>query len=356
MKNSFYSYSFKDLENICTERGLQKSLPTTMFNWYYKKNNRELCQHHNLKANSKELILNHFDFNLPSIYQVHESQDKTVKFLLNLADNKKIESVLIPFQKKYTLCLSSQVGCAMKCSFCYTGDQGFSRHLETQEIIGQLLQAQQWLTQHRPDDNRISNIVFMGQGEPLHNFDAVKKAVEIFTSQHGLSFADRKITISTSGYLPGLKRWKQEMPNVNVALSLHSAFDDKRNQIIPINQAYPLGEILPLVDSIPHGKKRFATYEYLMLEGFNDSDEDAHAVGQVLQNKKVYINLIPFNPYPGAIFKRPSREKVEGFKEILDTYKIPTLIRSTKGDEILAACGQLNTAIKKIKNDSSIRP
>lgn len=353
MDTSFYSYSYKDLENLCATHELQSGAASYLFNWYYKKNNQTFCEHHNLAEKTKEFIRKTFDFTLPTLYTAHESKDKTIKFLWRLKDNQKIESVLIPFNNKYTLCLSSQVGCAMKCSFCHTGDHGFSRHLQTEEIIGQFLQAQKWLTLNRPDDDRILNIVYMGQGEPLHNFDAVKKSAEIFISQHGLSIADHKITISTSGYLPGLVRWEAEMPNVNIALSLHSAFDDKREKIIPINGRYPLHTILPVIDAIPKDKKRFVTYEYLLLSEFNDSDHDAHAVGELLQSKKAYINLIPFNPYPNSKFVRPSSERVEQFKKILDTYKIPTLIRKTKGDEILAACGQLNT-LKKRNNKTPV--
>lgn len=317
-----------------------------MYSWYYKKNRRTLCEHHNLAKKTQNFILEQLDFSLPEIHTVHESADKTVKFLFRLQDGKTVESVLIPFHKKYTICLSSQVGCSMKCSFCYTGDQGFTRHLHTEEIIGQFLQAQKWLTENRPEDDRILNIVYMGQGEPLHNFEAVKKSAEIFICQNGLSLADHKITVSTSGYLPGLERWNTEMPSVNIALSLHSPFDEKRNAIIPINKRYSLEAILPLIDSLPRGRKRFVTYEYLLLKDFNDTDEDAHATGRLLEGKKAYINLIPFNPYPGARYERPDIATVERFRMILQIYNIPTLIRTTKGDEILAACGQLNTKLK----------
>lgn len=334
------------MEGLCAEQALVPRSTSLMFNWYYKKNQRSMCQHHNLARRTQEFIRDHLDFTLPQIHTVHESSDKTVKFLFELQDGKKVESVLIPFQGKYTICLSSQVGCSMKCSFCYTGDQGFMRHLQTEEIVGQLLQAQQWLTQHRPNDDRILNIVYMGQGEPLHNFDAVRKSAEIFISQHGLSIAERKITVSTSGYLPGLERWKAEMPNVNLALSLHAAFPEKRSTIIPINKKYPLEKVLALADTIPYGKNRFVTYEYLVLKDFNDTDQDAHALGQLLEGKKAYINLIPFNPYPGARFARPGRDILERFRIIVESYNIPTLIRTTKGDEILAACGQLNTKVQ----------
>jgi 23S rRNA (adenine2503-C2)-methyltransferase len=284
------------------------------------------------------------DFQLPEIHTVKKSADKTVKFLFQFADGKRVETVLIPFQGKYSLCVSSQVGCNVNCSFCFTGTQGFSRNLKTEEIVGQFLGAQTWLSTHRPDDDKISNVVYMGQGEPLLNFEAVRDSAAIFLSQHGISLAAHKVTVSTSGFAPGLRRWKKEMPDVNIALSLHSPYAEKRNELIPINRKYGLEEVLPLFENIPHGKNRFVTYEYVMLDGFNDADEDAHATGALLQGKKAYINLIPFNPFPGAKYERSPMERVSRFKSILDTYKIPTLIRTTKGDDVLAACGQLNSA------------
>ncbi len=342
MKTSFYQYSLSDLKALFEQNGLAPSGPGLLFNWHYKKRKAEPCLA-DLAKKSIQFVAEQFHFNLPEIDQTQDSADKTVKFLYKLQDGQKVETVLIPFNGKYTICLSSQVGCAMKCSFCHTGLQGLARNLKTEEIIGQFLQSQRWLTANRPDDDKILNIVFMGQGEPLHNFEAVKKACEIFLSQHGLSVADQKITISTAGYLPGLERWKDEMPKVNIALSLHSPIKEKRDELIPINKRYPLEEVLKYVEAIPSGKNRFVTYEYLLIEGFNDSDEDAHLTGKLLQGKSAYISLIPFNPFPGSDYKRPTLDKVEHFKTILDTYKIPTLIRATKGDEILAACGQLNS-------------
>lgn len=314
-----------------------------LFNWHYKKNQREPCTHHNLSKKDLAFLREKVTFEVPSLPRVHQSDDKTVKFLFQLADGLNVESVLIPFQNKYTICLSSQVGCAMNCSFCHTGKQGFTRHLKTEEIIGQFVEAKRWLTRHRPNDDRILNIVYMGQGEPLHNFDAVKKSAEIFISQHGLSIADHKITISTSGYLPGLERWKAEMPNVNIALSLHSTDNAKRSQLIPINRKYPLEQVIELVDTIPNAAKRFVTYEYLLIKDFNDSMADAEALGQLLKGRKAYINLIPFNAFPGSQYERPDLATVQKFKLRLDSFAIPTLVRTTKGDQILAACGQLNT-------------
>lgn len=343
MKNkSFYQHSFEDLKTLFVEQELPSSGASLLYNWHYKKRKTESC-FDNLANKTIDYVKENMSFDLPQIDTVQESTDRTVKFLFELKCGKKVETVLIPFNQKYSICLSSQVGCAMNCSFCYTGTQGFSRQLDCSEIIGQFLQAQTWLTRNRPDDDKILNIVFMGQGEPLHNFDAVAKACEIFLSQHGLSLAREKITISTAGYLPGLKRWKDEMPDVNIALSFHSPFTEKRNKLIPINKKYPLADVLKFVAEIPKGKNRFVTYEYLLIKDFNDSDEDARATGEMLKGSGGYLNLIPFNPFPGSSFERPTDERLEEFKSIIDDYKIPALIRKTKGDEILAACGQLNT-------------
>ncbi len=345
MNTSFYQLTFAELVEICAQNGLPVSSASLLYNWHFKKNRREDCDHHNYARSARAFFAQEIDFTLPRIHTVQQSADKTVKFLFELNDGQKVETVLIPFQNKYTICLSSQVGCAMNCSFCFTGKQGFTRHLRTEEITGQFLEARRWLTCNRPGDDRILNIVYMGQGEPLHNFDAVKKSAEIFLAQRGPSIAPHKITISTSGYIPGLERWKAEMPNVNIALSLHSPFTSIRNQLIPINRRFPLADVLRLVDAIPEDEKRFVTYEYLLINGLNDGPEDAEATGNLLKGKKAFINLIPFNPFPGSTYQRPAPARVQEFKSILDKFEIPTLIRTTKGDEILAACGQLNTAI-----------
>ena len=210
--------------------------------------------------------------------------------------------------------------------------------------------AQTWLTQRRLSDNYISNIVFMGQGEPLHNFENVKRSCSIFKSDYGLSIGSQKITISTSGYLPGIKKWIKDPIEVNFALSLHSTDMTKRNKLIPINKKFPLNEVLKHIDKIPLLKKQFITFEYLLIKDFNDSEREAQELGQLLKDRPAFINLIPFNPFPGSEYKRPEVQKMDHFKKTLDGFRIPTLIRITKGDEVLAACGQLNTALKKTIN------
>ncbi len=343
MKFSFFQFSFDELKNYIVQSGGNADQARLLFNWHYKKNLQTPCEINGLSKKTHEIIYSDLSFELPVIDQIQTSDDLTVKFLFSFQDGKKVETVLIPFNQKYTVCLSSQVGCAMKCSFCHTGTQGLTRSLKTEEIIGQFLAVQTWLTQNRPADDRILNVVFMGQGEPLHNFDHVKTAVEILISQHGLSLADHKITISTSGYLPGLLRWKDEMPSVNIALSLHSPIDEKRSQLIPINKKYPLKDVVPLIEQFPQGKKRFVTYEYLLIREFNDSEEDALQTAKLLAGTKAFVNLIPFNPFPGTQWKRPTEERVQKFFEIIESFKIPVTIRTTKGDKILAACGQLKS-------------
>lgn len=342
MKQSFYDLSYSDLKEVLYQNDLNQSAAAILFNWHYKKKKQAQC-YEKIAKGSLTFLQKHFDFSLPEIDTVHESKDRTVKFLFTLKDSHKIETVLIPFHNKYSICLSSQVGCAMNCSFCFTGRQGFKRNLSTSEIVGQFLKAWRWLAENRPGEERILNIVFMGQGEPLHNFDFVKKACEIFLSQYGTSIGVQKITISTVGYLPGLKRWNYEIPGVNLALSLHSPFEKKRNELIPMNTIYPLKEVLTYIDKILLHKKQFITYEYLLIKDFNDSLDDAKKLGTILAKKRAYIHLIPFNSFPGSHYKRPHFDKIEEFKEILDTFNIPTLIRSAKGDDVLAACGQLNS-------------
>ena len=347
MRESFYQFTPQALGERLASIDAHPSTSSLLYNQIYKKGHFDerfdVTCGQQVSHRLQEWIRATFDFTLPTATQIHESEDGTVKFLYRMQDGSTVETVLLPFQGKYSLCVSSQVGCAMNCSFCFTGTQGLKRHLGTHEIVGQFLMSRDWLRKNRNDGGQLLNVVFMGQGEPLHNFDAVKESCEILISQHGASLADHKITVSTSGYIPGLKRWQAEMPNVNLALSLHSAFEDKRNTLIPINLKYPLEEVMTYLDAVPLDKKRFITYEYLLLNDFNDAQEDAEALGELLKERTALLNIIPFNPYPDAHYTRPSREKVDQFYQWLLPYHIPMMVRKTKGDDILAACGQLKS-------------
>ena len=345
-KTSFYEHNYQDLQDLLKAHNVNPISATLLFRHHYKEKKLNPCDHHNLSKAAKEFLTTNLDFSLPEVDIIHESNDQTVKLLVKLQDGQRVESVLIPFQNKYTICISTQVGCAMKCSFCFTGTQGLKRNLKTSEIIGQFILAWNWLKINRPDDHQLKNIVYMGQGEPLHNFDAVKKANQIFLDQHGMSLGVQKITVSTAGYLPGLKRWKDEMPGVNLALSLHSVFEEKRNTLIPINQRYPLQDVMDYIDTIPLARKQYVIYEYLLIKDFNDTEKDAHATGEFLKGRTAIINLIPFNPFPGSQYLRPLDSSILEFQKIIGTYNLPALIRTTKGDDILAACGQLNTKVQ----------
>jgi 23S rRNA (adenine2503-C2)-methyltransferase len=342
VNTNFYQYDYPALRTWLNQHQLPISGVDQLYNWHYRHKKVTQCQR-DLALKTQAHLANEMSFALPVIARVQASNDGTVKFLLKLHDGEHIETVLIPFQAKYSVCLSSQVGCAMKCSFCFTGTQGLTRHLAIEEIIGQFIVAWNWLKENRPAAPPILSVVFMGQGEPLHNFDAVKGACGIFLEKKGISLAKLRITISTAGYLPGLLRWKNQMPGVNLALSLHAAIEEKRQQLIPLNQRYPLADIMQVIDTIPMARKQYVTYEYLVVQDFNDSQEDAVALKQLLQNRPALINLIAFNPYPGSQWQRPSPERMLHFKTMLADNGLTSTIRSTKGDDILAACGQLNT-------------
>jgi 23S rRNA (adenine2503-C2)-methyltransferase len=339
----FYESTFKDLGELFKNADINPAAAKLVYRHYHKEKSTDVCNHHNLSKKARDFLAKTFDFTLPVIHHTHESSDSTVKFLVKLHDEQKVEAVLIPFQNKYALCISTQVGCAMKCAFCFTGTQGLKRHLSVSEIVGQFILAWNWLKTNRPDDHQLKNIVFMGQGEPLHNFDAVKKSCEIFLDRNGINLGIQKITVSTAGYLPGLKRWNDEMPGVNLALSLHSVDTEKRNHLIPINQRYDLKEVMDYIETIPLQRKQYIIYEYLLIKDFNDTEADAKATGEYLHGKQAIVNIIPFNPFPGTTFERPTPERTIHFQNTLQSYGLPALIRTTKGDDILAACGQLNT-------------
>lgn len=332
-KTSLYSFLLRELNELFIENSLSPFVANDLYSNLYKKKKTVLSQ----KAQS---FLESFDSSLPEIVSTNKSDDGTIKFLVKFADGKKVETVLIPFFKRFTVCLSSQVGCAMKCSFCYTGTQGLTRHLKAHEIIGQYLCAKKYLEENISTDAMTPNIVLMGQGEPLHNFEEVQRALRIMLEPLGLGLGPRQITLSTAGFLPGLLKFNQ-MPKVNLALSLHSPFSDIRKTLIPITGQYPLEEIFTALDQVKLMKRQFVTYEYLLIDGLNDREEDVEELARLLGPRKAIINIIPFNPFPGSAYKRPSAEKVDLFKEKLVSKNLRTMIRTTKGSDILAACGQL---------------
>lgn len=284
-------------------------------------------------------IYKKINFDLPKISQIQESEDNTVKFLIQLRDGLEVESVLIPFHKRRTICLSTQVGCGMNCSFCYTGTQGLKRNLTSDEIIGQYIIVLNWLLKKDPRALNPS-IVFMGQGEPLHNADEVHKAILIFNDRKILGLGHRQMTLSTVGYLPNLEKLL-EFPKINIAFSLHSPFQEERTKLIPVTAKFPLDSVLRSLDQIQLLPRQFITYEYLLIKNFNMSDRHAEELAHLLSSRKAIINLIPFNPFPNSPWERPEMADIDAFKAKLVEKKLRVMIRTTKGQDILAACGQL---------------
>ena len=286
-------------------------------------------------------------FDLPEIVWSGESRDGTRKFLLKLSDGETIETVLIPARDRLTQCISSQVGCAIGCNFCHTGTQGLKRHLTTAEITGQYLRLSLWLKENVHVEERITNIVYMGQGEPLHNFQNVKKATENFLDDCAFGLGQRRITLSTSGLVPKIEML-DDFPPINIAISLHSARNDIRTELMPINKAYDLERLFRAIKKIPLKAHRRITYEYLLIDGLNDGPIDIEALCRLLNRKESKINLIPFNEYPGSDYKKPKKETTLWFMNELNQRGYTCTIRQTKGDDILAACGQLKTEYEKI--------
>ena len=268
-----------------------------------------------------------------------QSEDGTQKYLHQLHDGHTIETVLIPERDHQTLCISSQVGCAMNCSFCATGKQGFIRNLHPSEIIEQVILAKRSLD----DPERLKNIVLMGMGEPLANYDAVVKALRNLIEPDGMNFSHRKVTLSTSGLVPEMGRLGRDI-TVNLAVSLNGADDETRSRLMPINRKYPLGQLIQACKSFPLPNRRMITFEYILIKDVNDRDRDAHNLCRLLSGLRAKINLIPLNADPKSSLSPPTLEKILHFQKILVEKQFTAIIRKSKGRDILAACGQLRGA------------
>ncbi len=282
-----------------------------------------------------------FRESFPEIIRTQRSSDGTVKILFEFQDRSRIESVIMPFHRRDTVCLSTQVGCAMGCTFCRTGSGGFFRHLTGQEIAAQYMICYQWIIDDRKKANIPKpNIVFMGEGEGLHNFEALKSACEIFLNREGVYLGPRQITLSSAGYLPGLQRMN-ELPPINFALSLHSAFHEKRLQLIPLERKYPLEDIIPVLQKLPLKKNQFINLEYLLIKGFNDRSEDADELFKLTTRLRAIVNIIPLNRIEGSRWEAPDEKTVSDFKAMLVARDVRTMVRISRGQDIDAACGQL---------------
>ena len=277
----------------------------------------------------------------PKLMTEQASKDGTRKWLLDVGTGNGIEVVFIPEDERGTLCISSQVGCALDCTFCSTGKQGFNRNLTTAEIIGQLWWANKAMGRDPKGDRIVSNVVMMGMGEPLANFDCVTNAMDIMLDDHGYGLSRRRVTLSTSGIVPNLQRLKSRCP-VALAVSLHAPNDALRDVLVPINQKYPLVELLACIrDYLEAAPRDFVTFEYVMLDGVNDSVKQAHELVALVGDLSCKFNLIPWNPFPDAPYRRSSNNAIHRFREVLQNAGFVVTVRKTRGDDIDAACGQL---------------
>jgi len=345
-KENFYNFTLSDLSDFLSQNLKAKPFVAKQaFSWVYKHKVLDPILWQNVSLKTREFIASNFTFETPEPIWSGKSKDGTAKFLLKLHDGESVETVIIASRERRTLCVSSQVGCAIGCTFCYTGTQGLTRHLLPFEIVGQYLFANKWLEEN--EGTHITNIVFMGQGEPLHNYDNVEKAVTNFLEPHAFGLGQRRITLSTSGLVPKIKKLAQ-FPPVNIAISLHAAHDDVRSELMPINKRYDLKLLFEAIKEIPIKAHRWITYEYILISDFNDRQKDIDALAELLHQKKAKINIIPFNEYPGSPYKRPSDEKIIDFQNALVNKGFICTTRASKGNDILAACGQLKTQKEKV--------
>ncbi len=347
---SLWGTPLQNLREDLRRRGLPAFAANQIYQWIYQKGLVEVGHWSNVSGKVKQCLEANYDLSLPRIVFHQCSRDGTRKFLTAMNDGHTVECVAIPAdtsaRTRLTLCLSSQVGCALGCTFCHTGTMGLARHLTAGEIVGQLAIVKQWLEQHQALPRKITNIVYMGQGEPLHNFAQVKRATQVFMEPHGLAFSQRKITLSTSGLAPQIEQLA-DFPPVNIAISLHAARDELRSQLMPINKNYNLERLFRAIASVPLKARRYISYEYLLIESVNDGPQDLEALTHLIKRNESKINLIPFNPYPGSNFKAPSQQKINWFhRELCKRGHICT-VRATKGNDILAACGQLKSSQEK---------
>lgn len=336
-KVNFYGLSLEDLQARLKEYGKEKFRAQQLFQWVYQRGITDFEQMTNLSKTFREELPQLFDFELPKIVQDLISVDGTRKFLFDVGEGKTIEAVLIPSDERLTLCVSSEVGCNMACRFCFTGKQKMSRRLPASEIVGQFVQAHRALK----GEKRITNVVFMGMGEPLDNPDAVFKMIEVIHSPWGFNFSRRRVTVSTSGLVDMIPLIAKN--KVRLAVSLNATTNEIRDFVMPINKKWKMESLLDACRQYADETGDKVTFEYVLLKGVTDSLEDARRLKKVVRGIPCKINIIPFNEHPGSGFERPSEETIVAFHQELMDIGLHVLRRKTMGRDIFAACGQLRS-------------
>ncbi|MGQ3887767.1 23S rRNA (adenine(2503)-C(2))-methyltransferase RlmN [Legionella sp. CNM-1927-20] len=353
-KINLLNFNYQQMREFFQQLGEKPFRAQQVMQWIHQFGFNDFSQMTNLGKSLREQLSEIAEIRLPEITSWQKSNDGTYKWLLKLECNNCIETVFIPEKNRGTLCVSSQVGCALNCSFCSTAKQGFNRNLSTAEIISQVWLAVRELSKNKGiHDKQVTNVVMMGMGEPLLNFDNVVTAMDIMMDDFAYGLSKRRVTLSTSGVLPDLERLREVSP-VALAVSLHAPNDELRNELVPINKKYPLAKLMALCKRyFKDEPRRKVTFEYVMLKGVNDQPEHAFQLVKLLHNIPAKVNLIPFNPFPLTQYERSSEATINQFRDILMAKGINTITRKTRGDDIDAACGQLAGSVKDRTSRSS---
>ncbi|MDO9145406.1 MAG: 23S rRNA (adenine(2503)-C(2))-methyltransferase RlmN [Rhodoferax sp.] len=350
MTANLLDFDLEGLAVFCERLGEKRFRAVQLFRWIHQKGASQFDDMSDLAKSLREKLKGVAHIRAMPVVSQHMSADGTIKWLFDVGDGNAVEAVFIPESDRGTLCVSSQAGCAVGCRFCSTGHQGFSRNLTTAEIVAQLWFAEHFLRQHLKRDERvISNVVMMGMGEPLQNYNALIPALRVMLDDHAYGLSRRRVTVSTSGIVPMIDRLAQDCP-VALAVSLHAPNDALRDTLVPLNLKYPLAQLVAACHRyLAHAPRDFITLEYCMLDGVNDTDACAR---QLVERIRAHpgawckLNLIPFNPFPASGLLRSKPERVQAFAKILNDAGITTTVRKTRGDDIDAACGQLAGDVK----------
>jgi 23S rRNA (adenine2503-C2)-methyltransferase len=340
MKPSIYDLTFDELENIVINEFSQPSFRgKQIWSGIYKNLWKSREDFTNTPKNFREILFESYEFDSMHPIQTLNSKDgKTIKILFQLADRKAIETVLMKYDQRNTLCISTQAGCAMGCVFCATGQMGFKRHLSSGEIIEQVL----FFARHLQESGeRVTNIVFMGMGEPFHNYDATMSAIDRLSDPNGLGLGARRFTVSTVGLVPMIKRFADENRQVNLAISLHAVDDEERSSLIPINKKYPINDVLEACRYYIEKTNRRITFEWALIAGKNDSEKTAEKLAFLLKGLLCHVNAIPLNPTNQSEYQASNKDQTYKFQKILEKHGIPCTIRLRRGIDIQAGCGQL---------------
>ena len=335
-------FDLDGLAAFCEGLGEKRFRATQLFRWIHQRGASDFSQMSDLAKSLRGKLEGAAQITALPVITQNISQDGTVKWLFDVGAGDAVEAVFIPEDDRGTLCISSQAGCAVGCRFCSTGHQGFSRNLATGEILAQLWHAEHALRKRLGTTERvISNVVMMGMGEPLQNYNALVPALRMMLDDHGYGLSRRRVTVSTSGVVPMIDRLRDDCP-VALAVSLHAPIDPLRDDLVPLNRKYPIAELLEACERyLERAPRDFITFEYCMLDGVNDLPEHARALVKISQQVSCKFNLIPFNPFPESGLKRSPRERVSAFAQVLLDAGVVTTVRKTRGDDIDAACGQL---------------